>query len=120
MEPGKWLAGFGVVAALAAAPLASPSLLPAVAPTAAQSPVLSTAKGCSPPARFTGVHANNYRVACQVCRLFGPKDIAKDYRIRSSNWATIALGFAQAGYRPAFRRAVFEGCLRGFRLRGKP
>lgn len=72
---------------------------------------------CKAPAKFRGIHANNYETNCIVCSLHRPKGVAKEYRIRSSDPVTVAEQYARKAYQPAFRQAVFEGCLRGFRLR---
>jgi len=67
-----------------------------------------------------GVHAENYKNNCEVCRIFGPRKVAREDRIHSSSPVTIALRYAQKSYRLYFRQAVFEGCLRGFLVRGRP
>lgn len=74
--------------------------------------------GCKSPAKWRGVHAVNYNVGCEVCREYGVKAVAREYGVRSRDPVVVARRFATVSARPAFRQAHFEGCLRGFRLRG--
>lgn len=58
-----------------------------------------------------------YREACTLARLFGPKQLAREYRIRSSNPAVICERWAGIGYQPVLFRPAFAGCRKGFALR---
>jgi len=87
---------------------------------ASSQPQANLLRGCTPPAKFRGVHAENYRNDCFVCRQFGPRAIAREHHIRSRNPVVIARRHAAKWYRVGYRQAPFEGCLRGFRLRGRP
>src|SRR5262249_48344618 len=83
----------------------------------------STAKatpGCKAPAKWRGDNRSNYEADCADCKLFGPRAYAREYHISSSNPVTVALRYARFAYRPAYRQAGFEGCLRGFVLRRRP
>ena len=66
---------------------------------------------------FQGQDRRNYLDAKGVCSTFPPKKIASDLGIKADvstgpGLVRLAEGFA-AGYRPAFRQPVFEGCLDG-------
>ena len=63
-----------------------------------------------PRAKFTGVHADNYRTAYRVCGAFPPAKIASDLGVPSTDPADLAQAYSE-GKRPAFRQAPFEGCL---------
>lgn len=92
----------------------------AVGTTAVASPQAAATVGCKAPAKYRGDHARNYTADCQVCRIFGPKAVAKEYGIRSTNPLIVATEYARKSYRPAYRAAGAAGCLRGFQLRGRP
>jgi hypothetical protein len=65
---------------------------------------------------FTVSDAEIYRDSCALARLFGPKRMAREYRVRSTNRLTICQRFAKVGYRPVLFRHAIKGCLKGFRL----
>jgi hypothetical protein len=77
-------------------------------------------RGCASPAKWHGIQRQNYTSNCQTCRIFGWRQVAREYHIRSRDPVIIARRYAEKAYRPVYRQAVFEGCLRGFRLRGRP
>lgn len=70
-----------------------------------------------PQPKFTGVHAENYRTAHEVCGTFPPAKIASDLGVSSTNPADLARAYSEMK-RPAFRQAPFEGCLDA--LLGRP
>jgi hypothetical protein len=61
------------------------------------------------PSKFTGVQANNYEIAYQVCGVFGLKKTAQDLHVKAEP-VTVAEAYAD-DYRPRFQQAPFEGCL---------
>jgi hypothetical protein len=63
-------------------------------------------KECDVPARWKGVDANNYDATCTACKIFGPRGVAREYGIRSSDSFTVAEEYAKKVYRPAFWQAV--------------
>lgn len=66
---------------------------------------------------YTVSPADVYRLSCQVARTFGPKQLARDLGIRSSNRTVICIEFARTNYVPRLRAPATAGCLRGFSLR---
>jgi hypothetical protein len=59
--------------------------------------------------RFTGVHAENYRINYFSCGAFSLKDLARQLKVPAD---PVAIAEEVAGdYRPGYRQAVFEGCL---------
>lgn len=107
----------GSIAVALCASLIALALVVAIAPVAASvsSAATATHPSCKKiPPKFRGVDANNFKMHCTVCRIFGVKATAKEFHISSSNAVTVALRMAQKSYRPPFQQAVFEGCLRGF------
>lgn len=84
----------------------------------------STARSCIAPPNFsraphrpfTVSDAQIYRDTCTLARLFGPKRMAREYRIRSANRLTICQRFVKVSYRPVLFRPAIDGCLRGSRL----
>jgi hypothetical protein len=109
------LAGIAIGAAAVAALAVS-----SAGATAPNQALASALRGCASPAKFRGVHRDNYVRSCQVCGMAGWRQVRREYHIASTKPAVIALRYAQKAYRPTYRQAVFEGCLRGFRLRGRP
>jgi hypothetical protein len=75
---------------------------------------------CNAPSKWGGIHASYYKVNCIVCKTSGPRAVAEDNGIRSSDEVMIALLYARKAYRPIFRRAAFEGCRQGFLIWSKP
>jgi len=67
------------------------------------------------PSKFTGVHAENYEIAYDVCKVFGLREVAKEFKTPRNPVA--AEGYA-SGYRPGFQQAPFEGCLDGLLANG--
>lgn len=66
---------------------------------------------------WTGVHANNYRNGATVCKVFSQRKLARDLGLGpNAHPVDIAEAFSEA-WRPAFRQAPFEGCLKGMRQR---
>jgi hypothetical protein len=61
------------------------------------------------PSKFTGVQANNYEIAYQVCGVFGLRKTAQDLHVKAEP-VTVADAYAD-DYRPGFQQAPFEGCL---------
>jgi len=81
-------------------------------PTTAAKP---TAKPTTGRAKFTGLDRGNYDDAKTTCSVFSRAKVAHDLGLdRSANVVDIAQKFSE-GYRPAFRQAVFEGCLAGLK-----
>lgn len=63
--------------------------------------------------KFTGAQANRYQEDKEICSLFPPSQVAKEFGLPAgSDEATIAEAYAD-GYQPAFHQAAFEGCLDG-------
>jgi hypothetical protein len=110
-----------VIAVIAALVVVAGLEVSAMAAAAAPSARVAVSKRtCFPPAKWRGVHASNYNDNCVVCRIFGPRQVARDNGIRSTDTVTIALRYANKAYRPGYRQAAFEGCLQGFLIRGRP
>jgi hypothetical protein len=62
---------------------------------------------------FTGAQAKRYQEDKELCSLFPPSEIAREYGVpASSDPVTIAEAYAD-GYQPQFHQAAFEGCLDG-------
>lgn len=66
-------------------------------------------------AKFTGQHRENYNIAKASCGAFPPAKVARDLGLPASADPVRIAETLAADYRPAFRQAVFEGCLRGLR-----
>ena len=66
---------------------------------------------------FNVSDAGVYRESCTVARLAGPRRMARDYRVRSTNPLTICEAYARISFRPVLFRPAIDGCLKGFRLR---
>lgn len=63
--------------------------------------------------KFTGAQAKRYQEDREICGLFPPSQIAKEYGLpASADAVSIAEAYAD-GYRPQFHQAAFEGCLDG-------
>jgi hypothetical protein len=63
---------------------------------------------------FTGVHANNYEAAKEICSAFPKEQIAGELGLpTSADEFEIAEKYADDGYTDRFRQAGFEGCLDG-------
>jgi hypothetical protein len=102
------LTGCGSDAGSSTAPAPKPKPTTAANPTATVKPTTGRAK-------FTGVHRGNYDDAKATCSVFSRARVAHDLGLdRSANVVDIAQKFSE-GYRPAFRQAVFEGCLAGLK-----
>jgi hypothetical protein len=95
-----------------ASPVASPTTSAPPAPSTTTTAETTTKKKPTKPPRFTGQDAINYANAFDVCSVFTVKQVAKEYGT-TRDAVSAAEGYA-AGYRPAFRQAVFEGCLDAF------
>lgn len=121
---GRWFViaaclGVGAMAAVGASEAGTPT-------TTAAFPVV---KGCKAPAKWKRrgsvegrkdvTYASTYEDSCDTCWDGGWKAIARDFGLRGRGPVAVALSYAE-GYRRAFRQVVFDGCLRGFELRGKP
>jgi hypothetical protein len=52
--------------------------------------------------RFTGVHAENYRIAYTVCGVFPVRKVARDLGLQSSDPVRVAEKYSE-DYRPGFR-----------------
>lgn len=62
---------------------------------------------------FTGAQAKRYQEDREICGLFPPSQIAKEYGLpASADPVSIAEAYAD-GYQPQFQQAAFEGCLDG-------
>lgn len=107
----------------------TPAAAPVVAPPAITTTTTTTAapkpkkkpvkkKPASGAAKFTGQDRSNYTDAKATCGAFPPAKVASDLGLRGNRGQTadelgdIALKFSKT-YSPAFRQAVFEGCLAG-------
>lgn len=85
----------------------------------------TAATPCTAPAKYSRVdrapytvsNADVYRDSCRIARALGPKRVARDLGIRSSNEAVICLEYAKTSYRPLFHSPAYAGCMRGFALR---
>ena len=75
--------------------------------------------GCASPSKFHGKAAADYRSDCRVCRMFGPKVVAREFHMRTTDLVLLAIEYAK-NYRPALSSASFAGCLHGFHLRKTP
>ena len=63
--------------------------------------------------KFSGTDRSNYSEAKVVCGAFSPAKLRRDLGLPSDSGAVdIAQAWSEK-YRPAFRQAVFEGCLAG-------
>ena len=63
--------------------------------------------------KFTGAQAKRYQEDFEICGLFPPSQIAKEYGLpASAGQVSIAEAYAD-GYQPQFHQAAFEGCLDG-------
>lgn len=63
--------------------------------------------------KFTGAQAKRYQEDREICGLFPPSQIAKEYGLpASADPVSIAEAYAD-GYQPQFHQAAFEGCLDG-------
>jgi hypothetical protein len=63
--------------------------------------------------KFTGAQAKRYQEDREICGLFPPSQIAKEYGLpASAGPVSIAEAYAD-GYQPQFHQAAFEGCLDG-------
>jgi hypothetical protein len=64
---------------------------------------------------WTGVNADNYRLAKALCRAFPKEEIARQFKLPpSANEFTIAEKFGAALFSPDFQAPVIGGCLAGF------
>jgi hypothetical protein len=88
----------------------------------------NAATGCTAPAQYSRAphrpfaisDAAVYRQECTIARLYGPREIARQYHISSTNNLVICTRTAAENYRSVFSRPAVDGCMRGFRLRGRP
>jgi hypothetical protein len=63
--------------------------------------------------KLTGAQAKRYQEDREICGLFPPSQIAKEYGLpASADSVSIAEAYAD-GYQPQFHQAAFEGCLDG-------
>jgi hypothetical protein len=84
-----------------------------------------TARGCTPPAKsswalhqpFMISDAAVYQATCTVARVLGPRQIAREYGVRSPDLRTICQKYAAISYQRALIRPAVNGCLKGFSLR---
>jgi hypothetical protein len=82
----------------------------AAAPTTAAAPPPQQKSG-----GWTGVNADNYRLAKALCRAYPKEEIAHQFKLPpSANEFTIAEKFAAALFSPDFQAPVIDGCLAGF------
>jgi hypothetical protein len=82
----------------------------AAAPTPAAAPPPQQKSG-----GWTGVNADNYRLAKGFCRAYPKEEIARQFKLPpSAKEFTIAEKFAAALFSPDFQAPVIEGCLAGF------
>jgi hypothetical protein len=82
----------------------------AAAPTPAAAPPPQQKSG-----GWTGVNADNYRLAKALCRAYPKEEIARQFKLPPpANEFTIAEKFAAALFSPDFQAPVVEGCLAGF------
>jgi hypothetical protein len=115
---------FAVVTAAGSAALTLAAL---DAPHRVQGTEDSMARGCTAPSDlsraphrpFIVSDAQIYRDSCTLARLLGPKRMAHEYLVRSTNRLTICQRFVKVGYRPVLFRLAIDGCLKGFRLRDR-
>jgi hypothetical protein len=83
-------------------------------------PASAAMSPCKSPPKFRGAIAETYTTYCEVCRDTGWRQIRRDYLIKTTVIGRIALAYATVDQFGAYRPAATQGCLRGFKLRGKP
>jgi hypothetical protein len=63
------------------------------------------------PSKFTGVDADNYETAYDICKAFSLKEVAREFNTPQNPLAA-AEGYASQ-FQTAFQEAPFEGCFDG-------
>jgi hypothetical protein len=74
-----------------------------------QTPTNEPTDAAQPQQGFTGVHAENYVIAYQVCGAFSLRKLAQDFG-SAADPRSVAEAYAE-GYREGYKQANFEGCL---------
>jgi hypothetical protein len=83
----------------------------------------ATPAQCEAPGTLARAEAKKFLSNCLLCALVGVRGISSTYHVSKGNPAALARALAQKTAPPELRKAVEDGCLRGFHLaaaKGKP